>query len=109
MRAAINPQPTLFGDEPLPAHNHTPASIAAAEAVRDLTRTRRQKVLEVVRDSLAGLTRDEIAEILYLPVHAVCPRVAELLRDGSLVKTNQTRPTRAGCSAGVLVDSGRAK
>lgn len=101
-------QSTLFGAGPLPAHNHTTASLRAADRVREKAGSRRQAVLEAVRGSRAGLTRDEIAEKLWLPVHAICPRVSELLRAGQLIETKDTRLTRAGCPAAVLMDAARA-
>jgi len=51
-----------------------------------------------------GATRDEIVHTLGLDVQTVTPRVLELVRMGDLSeKPGETRLTRKGCKAAVLV------
>jgi hypothetical protein len=53
---------------------------------------------------LAGATPDEVAALLGLPdKNKTAPRISELKRDGILIPTNQTRKTRTGSTAKVLV------
>lgn len=66
----------------------------------------RLRVLKhVQRMSSVGATREEIADALGMPLSSVCGRVNELLdpRWPDLVETTQTRPTRFGRPAVVLV------
>ena len=52
----------------------------------------------------SATSRDEIAVKLDLPLATVCPRVVELIRDKFLLETSQTRPTREGKAAAVLIE-----
>lgn len=50
-----------------------------------------------------GITADEIAELWGCSPNHVAPRISELKKAGRLVRSEQTRKTRAGCAARVLV------
>lgn len=65
---------------------------------------RRDTVLKFVRGrGIRGATRDEIAEGLSLPVQSVCSPVLALIERGELREKGQTRTTRYGKPAAILV------
>lgn len=84
-------------------HNGTPTSRAAAESCEPQAGTDRRRVLDYVAGrGSEGATRDEIAAALQLKIQTVCGRVNDLVRQGNLRASEQTRPTESGRAAAVL-------
>jgi len=50
-----------------------------------------------------GATRDELSLVLELPIQSICSPVRVLLEAGVIVETHDTRPTRYGSPAAVLI------
>lgn len=73
-------------------------------AVDNLPRagTQRRLILDTIRSS-GGLTRDEIEVLTDLSGNAVRPRIRELQEEGHVEETKETRRTRSGSMAAVLV------
>lgn len=89
---------------PLPAHNHTATSVAAAESVRLAAGTLRTRVLDfLVACGDDGATRWEIEEALGMDGNTARPRVVELQRAGLVRDSGRTRSTPSGRQASVLV------
>jgi hypothetical protein len=84
-------------------------SRATQKAAAKLKRTPNiERVLLAIRDSGArGLTRDEIAMKLAIPVQSVCSPVLSLLRDQAIEETKELRKTRWGAFATVLKEATR--
>lgn len=65
-----------------------------------------ERVLMAIRESgERGLTRDEIAMQLGIPVQSVCSPVLSLLRDQAIHETKDLRKTRWGAFATVLKEA----
>jgi len=62
----------------------------------------RSRIINIVKNARHGMTRDEI-EVKHGVPHSNIGRVGELVRDGVLIETKETRPTRTGSDAIVLV------
>lgn len=104
----------LFGDE-APPHNGTTTSRAAADGARGHAHADRVRILAyLVAQGDHGATREEIEAALTMNGNTVRPRVAELLREERiwhrfgqeeplLTEPGNTRPTRSGDPASVLV------
>lgn len=86
----------------LPFQRSSATSRAAAESMRGTAAEQRARVATWYRAQPVGATREEAAIALSLPIQSICPRVRELVGDGDLVETNETRQTRAGKAASVL-------
>tara|TARA_R100000742_G_C4264086_1_gene81967 strand:- start:635 stop:976 length:342 start_codon:yes stop_codon:yes gene_type:complete len=94
---------------PTPAHNHTETSKDAAVAIAPKVSALQQRVLDTVKTSEDGLTRDQLANLCNLPTATICARANELVKLGKLKskvdpKTGKkfTRPTRTGKNAEIL-------
>ena len=97
-------QMTLFGAD---AASTKTRAITAANAIATGPSRRQQIVDHVGRCGGHGATRDEIAEAIGRPVHTITGPVMALVRSGRLVSTPQTRLTRYGFPAVVLVAAKR--
>lgn len=85
---------------PRPLSTKCEAAIAAAPK----SPSRRARILDAVRRAgSAGMTRDELAVALTLPIQSVTSPVRQLLDAGELRELEITRPTRWGHAAAVLV------
>lgn len=79
-------------------------SRAAADSIQSAAPKQRADVLAYIRRrGTAGATRDEIAASLEMAVQSVTPRVVELIAAGDIRETSETRKTRRGRSAAVLI------
>jgi hypothetical protein len=58
-------------------------------------------VLSVFKDAAGGMTADQAAAVLDLPILSVRPRVAELHRLGELRRTEERRKNTTGMTATV--------
>jgi hypothetical protein len=89
---------------PLVGRAHPQTSHAAAESVRGLTATLRERVFRAVQAAGAeGLTADEIEVATSLGGNTVRPRIDELRKEGRIGRTEMQRPTRSGRNAFVYV------
>lgn len=50
-----------------------------------------------------GLTREELAEALRIPINSVCSVALAMLADGSIVDSGRTRATHSGYPAAILI------
>ena len=77
------------------------------EALRRVATTIQETQAEILRFAFDrgpfGITADETAEHFDCDHNHTSPRISELLKRELLRHTGQTRPTRAGSSAAVLV------
>lgn len=89
---------------PLPVHNGTSTSVAAAESVRVHAGSLRAMVLDFIRSKGdVGATRAEIEDGLNMSGNTVRPRVKELQVAGLVRDTEATRLTPSGRKASVLI------
>jgi hypothetical protein len=86
----------------LAPHNGTRTSEAAA---RSLSNTAQQlaAIHALVLSRMDGLTRQEIEDATGLGGDTARPRIWSLLKSGHLIQTEQTRATRSGRQAFILV------
>lgn len=85
-------------------HNRTRTSRAAAQAIEPKAGTQRATVLRWIRLlEETGMTRDELEYLTGLSGNTIRPRVYELIRDGFVMESGETRPTRSGRAAEVLI------
>ena len=63
--------------------------------------SQRDKIFCLIRNTVGGITRQEIAQITNIPINAVCGRVKELL-DNRIIKENGVRKNKTGRHAYVL-------
>ena len=93
---------TLFDDPP--AQQHSPTSVAAAEAIAPVAATLRRMVLEAIAAAGAdGLTDEEGAERVGIDGNTYRPRRRELEQQSRIRNTGKTRPTKSGRKAVVWV------
>lgn len=83
---------------PLPPHNRTRTSIAAAESVRLSAGTVKARVFEFIVQR-GGATNYEIVDGLGLLLQSVCARVNELKTSGFVRDSGTTRPSPTGRQA----------
>lgn len=84
-----------------------PTSQEARRTARQREPERRAQAIRLVRCAgRHGYTREELADAMGLRIQSVTPLVLGLIRDGILVDTSRTRPTRSGCKARVVVIAG---
>lgn len=77
---------------------------AAADAIPKHASRRERVARWIAQRGEYGATRDEIeAADLGLGIQSVCPIVNELQKQGLIIPTGRTRPTRRGKSAVVMV------
>jgi hypothetical protein len=96
---------TLFDelDRP-PAQQHSPTSVAAADAIAPLTATLRRRVYEAIKAAGAdGLTDEEGAEKVGISGNTYRPRRRELEQAGRIRDSERTRMTRSNRKAVVWV------
>ena len=87
-----------------PVRNNAPhTSRDAAASVLGKTGSQRYRIYHHVKRFAGGLTSDEISEHMNIPAQSVSARVNGLHRDGWLVDSQLTRPTRYGGRAIVWV------
>lgn len=87
-----------------PPHNGKPTSILAAEEIKPTASRLREQVYAFIRDrGKTGATREEIETSLGLAGNCVRPRVWELMKANRIAETQETRLTRSGRKAVVLV------
>lgn len=84
-------------------HNGRPTSRAAAQAIEPKAGTYRHAVLELIRLEPHGLTREDLCELTGLSGDTIRPRVWELIGQGLIMESGETRPTRSGRAAEVLI------
>lgn len=107
-------QANLFDQTPPPRrlhrpswHRTSPLSREALKTAAPRQGTRQAQILEVVRQrGRRGATRDELAVETGVPLQSLCGLVRQLLDRGSLLETAETRPTRTGKPAAILVERG---
>lgn len=100
------PQGLRRASSPAVGKHHRDADATEIKAARKQVRHGdiRERVLRAfVRAGSHGLTRHECAALTNLKLQTVCARVVELVEEGWLAKTKQTRLTESNSSAGVLV------
>ena len=89
-------------------HNRTQTSIEAAVEIQPHLNRLEQIVLDSIKESIDGLTRDEIAKITDLRTATVCARCNALLKKSKIKPRFEetgkkiTRPTDSGRKAEVL-------
>jgi len=87
-----------------PPHNGKPTSILAAEEIKPTVARLREQVYAFIRDrGKVGATREEIETSLAINSNSCRPRVWELLKANRIAETQETRLTRSGRKAVVLV------
>ena len=79
---------------PMPAHNRTETSKAAAKRVRRHAESMNQRILTHLRQNPGGRTRHEIAEDLGMKLQSVCGRVAWLLEEQQVKEPGNKREGR---------------
>jgi len=89
--------------QPLPPHNGTDTSKAAAESKRSTAAIDRERVLAFIESSTKGATCDEICAGLSMKVQTATPRIWELKRDLKIIDSGQRRETRSGRTARVYI------
>lgn len=84
-------------------------SHAAAVAIENKTAMRRREVWKaLVKAGANGLTRQELEPATCLSGDSIRPRVLELIASGHVIESQvQTRLTRAGNAAAVLLATGK--
>jgi hypothetical protein len=86
-------------------HGGNPESVAAHASLkrRDLENCRAFILRATTRRGKYGMTCDE-AEVRLGLSHQTCSaRFTDLVKDGRLTRTEETRPTRSGCPARVHI------
>jgi len=92
---------------PLPPHNNTDTSLAAAESMRGRARTDENRVRSAFQAyGPDGLTADEVQDLLSLSHQNGSARVSTLARRGEIVDSGRRRKTRTGRTARVYVWAG---
>ena len=86
--------PPLFA--PMPPHNGTATSVAAAEAIRPTVASLRADVLAFIASRPEGATDQEISIGTGIVENTVRPRRGELIDAGHIVNSGFTRPTTSG-------------
>lgn len=87
-----------------PPHNGKPTSILAAEEIKPTVARLREQVYAFIRDrGKAGATREEIEDGTGIKGSTCRPRCLELMKAGRITETQETRWTRSGRKAVVLV------
>lgn len=84
-----------------PGAQNTATSRDAARIMKPRDKPLREKVLAVLKAHPAGLTADEVAEILGETVLAIRPRVSQLNKLGLVTDTGLTRKNVSGVAASV--------
>lgn len=79
-----------------PGFKRPGTSSDAATTIAKRAPTLRARCLEVIRDSVSGLTADEVADILHATVLAVRPRVTELGALKQIEDSGVRRQNRSG-------------
>lgn len=93
---------TLFDDPP--AQDHSPTSVAAADAIAPVAATLRRMVYEAIAAAGAdGLTDEEGAEKVGIGGNTYRPRRRELEQAGRIRDSGRTRMTRSNRKAVVWV------
>ena len=87
--------------EPPYAHGSA-TSHEAAERIKPHLTDQQARALAAIADSPTGRTRQEVCPQTGLPEKTVTARVVELIRQGRIRETGETRPTTSGRSAAVL-------
>lgn len=85
-------------------HNGTDTSINAAATVADVP-TKRRKVLNAIKEH-GGLSNEQIANILNMPIQTVCARCRELQLKGLVMDSGLRVETAYGRKAKVWVYNG---
>lgn len=96
----------FFGDRPFPdtpGYKRPGTSQEAARKVRGSANDRRAEALRLIIASPAGLTADEVADAMLLPVLSIRPRVSELVAQGRIIEGPTRRKTSSGMSAAVWI------
>lgn len=84
--------------------DHPATAKRAAEAIAAHRPALLERVHRAIADAGAdGMTAQQVEDATGLPGNTVRPRIVELRRAGLVVESDQTRPTRSGRSAVVLV------
>jgi hypothetical protein len=87
---------------PLPAHNGTPTSRAAAERIEPVAGTLRRQVLDYLREQGEhGATDEEMQDALHMNPSTQRPRRIELCDTGWILRTDDVRKTHSGRDAAV--------
>lgn len=82
-----------------PYQEHSDTSQAASASVAESASGMRARVLDYIKASPTGRTRDEIEVGLGLLMQTVSPRVCELAELGLIEDSGERRPTRRGRKA----------
>jgi hypothetical protein len=90
-----------YGYPDRPGFKAAGTSQQAAETIAPRAPRLRSLVLAAFKDAPAGMTADQAAATLELPILSVRPRVAELHRLGELRRTDERRQNASGMSAAV--------
>lgn len=93
---------------PLPPHNHTDTSIAAAQSMKPHVAGLRKAVLEVL-DEWGPQTCDWMEMFLDLCHQTTSARVRELYQQGLIDDTGDRLPTRSGRKARVYAITARGR
>ena len=86
-----------------PAHRGSLTSQLAAASILPTVSTKRQLVLDYVRDHERGVIRDDVVEGLGMLTQTACARLNELQHAGLLTVTDERRPSATGRAAQVYV------
>jgi CRP-like cAMP-binding protein len=79
---------------PMPAHNGTDTSIAAAEAIQHKINATHARILALFAAPQwreQGLTQEDVHELTGISRQTLCPRFSELEKSGRIRKTDRTR------------------
>jgi hypothetical protein len=91
-----------YGYPERPGFKSAGPSQEAADAIAPRTPRLRALVLSVFKETSVGMTADQVAGVLDLPILSIRPRVAELHRLGDIRRTDERRKNAiSGASATV--------
>ena len=97
-------QPTLFGTpNEIVDHGKRSRNEAYADSVAEHPDQRSRVLLAISKARVDGVTREELSQLLGLPIPSICGRVNELKKLDLVVDTERRRETSSGRKAAVIV------
>ena len=84
-----------------PGHKSSGTSKVAASETKSRAATLRERALEILKLCPAGLTADEVAEIMGESILSIRPRISELAALGRVEKSGERRENASGLNAWV--------
>ena len=79
-------EPTFWGPTPAPQKRvRRKTADTSSDGLRQTNTPRQQRIVLDTLRSLGPMTRNQLAEVCHLPLSSICGRVAELMKQGSVV------------------------